>query len=75
MSTDRPITIRDLYPHLTKAQLAEAEVNIRRYLAAVIRIAERLETEGHTVAHLNLTASRTRANVPDERSNSPISNN
>lgn len=75
MSNDPSITIRDLYPHLTEVQLAAAEDNIRRYLAVVIRVAERLEAEGRTLTDLDLTASRTSANVPNERSNPPISNN
>jgi hypothetical protein len=38
-------TIRDLYPHFTDAQLAEAEDTHDRYLAIVLRIFERLESE------------------------------
>ena len=38
-------TIRDLYPHFTDAQLAEAEDAHDRYLAIVLRIFERLEIE------------------------------
>ena len=42
-------TIRDLYPHFTDEQLAEAEDAHDRYLAIVLRIFERLELEA---AHL-----------------------
>jgi hypothetical protein len=38
-------TIRDLYPHFTDEQLAEAEDAHDRYLAIVLRIFERLESE------------------------------
>jgi hypothetical protein len=38
-------TIRDLYPHFTEEQLAEAEDAHDRYLAIVLRIFERLELE------------------------------
>ena len=38
-------TIRDLYPHFTDEQLAEAEDAHDRYLAIVLRIFERLELE------------------------------
>jgi len=38
-------TIRDLYPHFTDEQLAEAEDARDRYLAIVLRIFERLELE------------------------------
>ena len=38
-------TIRDLYPHFTDEQLAEAENAHDRYLAIVLRIFERMELE------------------------------
>jgi hypothetical protein len=38
-------TIRDLYPHFTDEQLAEAEDAHDRYLAIVLRTFERLELE------------------------------
>lgn len=38
-------TIHELYPHLTDEECALAEDNIERYLALVLRIFERLETE------------------------------
>jgi hypothetical protein len=69
------ISLKTLYPELSPDQRSEAEFNIRRYLAVVIRMAERLEAEGISVADVDLTASGTRANVPDERSNPTISKN
>jgi hypothetical protein len=38
-------TIRDLYPHFTEKDLAEAEDNLERYLTLVLRIFERMELE------------------------------
>jgi hypothetical protein len=38
-------TIRDLYPDFTDEQLAEAEDAHDRYLAIVLRIFERMESE------------------------------
>ncbi len=38
-------TVQDLYPQLTEAERAIAEENLDRYLALVLRIFERLETE------------------------------
>jgi hypothetical protein len=38
-------TIRDLYPHFTDEQLAEAEDNLERYLTVVLNIFERRELE------------------------------
>ena len=46
MEPKAEITLRDLYPHFTEDQLVAAELNIRRYLAVIVRIAERLEAEG-----------------------------
>ena len=37
--------IRDLYPHLSEKELAEAEDNLERYLSIVLRIFERVESE------------------------------
>jgi len=39
------LTIRDLYPHYTAEELAEAEDNLERYLTLVLRIFERRELE------------------------------
>jgi hypothetical protein len=52
MHTDKnPIpTIRDLYPHFTEQELAEAEDNLERYLALLLRIFERVESETNTRA-------------------------
>jgi hypothetical protein len=65
------ITLRELYPHFTEDQLAEAESNIRRYLAVVVRIAERLKAEGrHLPASVedDLTKRETQGSIPHERS-------
>jgi hypothetical protein len=43
-------TIRDLYPHFTEQELAEAEDNLERYLALVLRIFERMESETNAQA-------------------------
>jgi len=43
-------TIRDLYPHLTDAELERAEDNLERYLIVVLRIFERLESEKESAA-------------------------
>lgn len=46
MQKEKP-TIRDLYPLLSEAELLEAENNIERYLALVLRIFERNEANPH----------------------------
>lgn len=46
MEQDKFITIRDLYPHMSAEELAVAEANLRRYVAVVVRIYERLKAEG-----------------------------
>ena len=52
MQDQKPIAIADLYPDFTKEELEEAEVNLRRYLAVLLRMSERLEAEGRTMSDL-----------------------
>jgi hypothetical protein len=40
-------TIGELYPHLSKEQLVEAEQILEKYLALVLRIFERTESESN----------------------------
>jgi len=44
-------TIRDLYPHFTDEQLAEAEDAFDQYLAIVLRIFDRLQQAGQLTAN------------------------
>jgi hypothetical protein len=73
MQEDKPITIRDLYPHLSEGELAVAEANLRRYLAVIMRIYDRLQAEGKPwpkpIDHADLTLSGDDSIIPDERSN------
>jgi hypothetical protein len=46
MQDNKPITIRDLYPHMSEEDLAVAEANLKRYAAVIVRIYERLKAEG-----------------------------
>ena len=59
MNEEKEITLREIYPEFSDAEIAEAESNIRRYLAVLIRIAERLQAEGYTPDDLDLTLSGT----------------
>ena len=43
MDTNPSPTIQDLFPGLTEKELTEAEDNLERYLALVLRIFERIE--------------------------------
>jgi hypothetical protein len=45
MDKNSTLTIRDLYPNLTDEELAAAEHNLEQYLALVLRIFERTESE------------------------------
>ena len=45
MGKDPKTSSRDLYPHLSEKELSEAEDNLDRYLALVLRIFERRESE------------------------------
>ena len=49
MEAHEPITISELYPEFTKEQRDEAEANLRRYLAALLRMSERLDSEGRSI--------------------------
>lgn len=40
------IDIRKLYPHMTDEELREARDNLRRYVAVIVRIYDRLKAEG-----------------------------
>ena len=76
MRDDKPITIRDLYPHLSEEELAVAEANLRRYVAVLVRIYDRLKAEGKSwrdarTSSADLTLSGVDFSIPDERSNSP----
>lgn len=43
MDKSYTVTIRELYPHLNQKELAEAEENLEKYLALVLRIFEHSE--------------------------------
>jgi len=75
MNQENEISLRDIYPEFSDAEIAEAETNIRRYLAVLIRIAERLQADGYTPDDLDLTLSGTESIIPDERSKKTLSNN
>ena len=80
MQDDKPITIRDLYPHMNEKELAVAEANLKLYVAVLVRIYDRLKAEGKSWpdAHTfpaDLTLSGDGFSIPDERSNSPKKRN
>lgn len=45
-------TIANLYPEFTKKELEEAEANLRRYLAVLLRISDRLAKDGRSINDL-----------------------
>ena len=69
MNDDKAITLRDLYPDFTDEQLEEAEANLRRYLSVMVRIAERLQSEGYCLTDPDLTRSRPSPTIHDGGSN------
>jgi len=76
MQQDKPITIRDLYPDMDEEELAAAEANLKRYVAVVVRIYDRLKAGGKSwpddgKCREDLTLSGDDFTIPDERSNSP----
>jgi len=48
----QPPSLKDLYPHFTDEELKAAEEDLERYLAVMIRIAERLKAEGKNLRDL-----------------------
>jgi hypothetical protein len=70
MKKGLPNTLGELYPDLASDQLEEAESNLERYLTVMIRIAQRLRTEGYDLTDPNLTISEPSLTIQRERSNS-----
>ena len=77
MPKNKPVTIRDLYPHMSEAELAVAQANLKRYVALLVRIHDRLKGDGKSWpdSPVNLTASEMHRTIPGERSNSPKERN
>jgi hypothetical protein len=83
MKAQRRLTIRDLYPEMNDAQLAQAEHNLRRYVQIISGIYERLKAEGKSwpgleanrLGKTDLTLRRTSSNIPTERSKSTKNTN
>jgi len=76
MPDERPITIKQLYPELSEEELRVAEDNVRRYVAIIWRIYERLKAEGKQWPGIdsedfNLTDSSGSLTIPNQRSKSP----
>lgn len=57
MKQHETITIADVYPEFSKEQQQEAEHNLRQYLAALLRMAERLDAEGKSINGLAVDCS------------------
>jgi len=56
---NKPLTIRDLYPHLSNEQLQEAEENLTRYVQLALQIYERIREDPELYALFkDLTASK-----------------
>lgn len=69
-TTEPERTIGDLYPELEPAHQKEAEENLDRYAALVLRIYERLRAEMDAEAALRrLTSSEKDASMDAKRSN------
>jgi hypothetical protein len=52
MQNQTPITIADLYPDFTKEERDAAEANLRSYLAVLLRMSDRLASEGRSINDL-----------------------
>lgn len=63
----RPLTIKDLYPHLTDEQLREAEENLDRYLEHALRVYERLRADPEAWARYKALTASDRAPTINEK--------
>lgn len=69
---NQPLTIRDLYPHLSEPELKEAEENLDRYFELVLRICERIQLEAEErCSPTPLTGSDHDAKIQDTKSFHP----
>jgi hypothetical protein len=60
--------LHQLYPHLSDAQLAEADETLRQYVSLALRVFERLEQDPEAMARFDaLTASRRQLRMNGER--------
>lgn len=75
MSTKPPgshqeVTLRELYPHLTEAELQDVERRLDDFLVLALRIWTRIESDPQALAKFNmLTTSQLRPTIEPERSN------
>lgn len=60
------IDLGEIYPDLTEDELSEAEENLRRYLAVVRRISDRIQTENPKI----LTELRRRVSLRRQKAHS-----
>lgn len=76
MDQQQSISLRDLYPHLLDEQLEEAEANLVRFLAVMVRIAERLKNSAAGVVRPvigpDLTASQRQVSIPGAKVKSTL---
>lgn len=65
---EAPITIADLYAHLTEEQLQEAEENLNRYIQLALQIYERIREDPELYAEFkDLTASKSHPSMHDTK--------
>ena len=69
LSVNKRLPVRELYPELSDEKLRDAEAHLERYLAVVVRIAERLHSADRSYAQSQLlTRSSSDAAMEEERS-------
>jgi hypothetical protein len=69
MKQEEPETLRKLHPHLTAAELSEAQDRVDRYIRLAIKIFERLQNEpGDAECLPFLTDELRRPTLDSERS-------
>ncbi len=69
---ETPITIADLYPHLSDEQLQEAEENLIRYVQLALQIYERIREDLELYAKFrHLTASKSHPSMHGTKADPP----
>ena len=68
MPQEPEVLLRDLYPNLSDRELEDAAANLRRYLAVLLRMTNRLHFKGETIHNVGLTNPENSCTIPAKRS-------
>ena len=75
MESAKPLTIRDLYPHLTEEQVIQAQTNLERYLKVVVKVYEYIRSDPQRYAEFRLLTASKRSPIIKKRPAPPSQSN